>query len=98
MFADWADDCPESGCKKVKNFFVNSLTSKNPVRPPHGGMDFLNNSKEELSVYQQRFMTRVNETTKHLKDQHYEMALPIKNPQFKFPNNKIQVPHRKQIK
>ena len=57
-------------------------------------MDSLVNGKEEMSVDQQRFMKAVNESTKQLEDHHYEIGLPIKYPNLKLQNNRVQALQR----
>ena len=57
-------------------------------------MDSLINFKEELSVDQQRFMMAVTNSTRSLEDQHYEIGLPIKNPNLMLPNNIAQALQR----
>ena len=57
-------------------------------------MDSLINVEEELSVDQQRFMTAVTNLTRSLNDQHYEIGLPIKNPNLMLPNNRVQALQR----
>ena len=57
-------------------------------------MDSLVNVKEELLVDQQRFMIVINNSTTSLEDQHYEIGLPIKNPNLTIPKNRVQALQR----
>ena len=94
----WAANCPGrqgSECKYLGSFFVKSSGDIQPMCSLCTDiMDSLIDVKEELSVDQQRFMTAVTNSTRSLKDQHYVMGLPIKNPNLMLPNNRVQALQR----
>ena len=87
----WAVNCPGrpgSEYKHLSSFFVKYSGDNQPMCSLCSDiMDSLINVKEELSVDQQRFMTTVTNSTRSLKDQHYEIGLPIKNPNLMLSNN-----------
>ena len=45
----------------------------------------------EFSQRDKVWLSKVKETTKLLDDNHYEIGLPLKDSNFKFPKNKSQV-------
>ena len=54
--------------------------------------DYEDNSDEiEFSQRDKVWLSKVKETTKLLDDNHYEIGLPLKDSNFKFPKNKSQV-------
>ena len=57
-------------------------------------IDCLNNSKEELSVEQKRFLESVGQTFGHREDLNYEIALPRKNVDIKMPKNRTHAEKR----
>ena len=96
----WAVNCPSiqsrgSELRKLRSFFIKPSIDNNPMCSLCTDiMDSLVNVKEELSVDQRRFVESVTETTKLLENQHYEIGLPVKNPNLKLPNNRVQALQR----
>lgn len=58
-----------------------------------------NSGDQVLSQDDRRFLARVKESIHHREDGHYEMPLPLKDPNTKLPNNRDMALHRlKQLK
>ena len=59
-------------------------------------LDFSERSTVEhaLSQEERKFLARVTENIRHLEDRHYEMPLPLKDPNTKLPNNREMALHR----
>ena len=58
-----------------------------------------NTGDQALSQEDRRFLARVTENIRHREDGHYEMPLPLKDPNTKLPNNRDVALHRlKQLK
>jgi len=53
-----------------------------------------NSGDQALSQDDRKFLARVNEGIRHREDGHYEMPLPLKDPNTKLPNNREMVLHR----
>ena len=79
--------------KGVYRVRVNTIEEQIKQLYNHEFPERLIDDKPQLSVQDQEFMSKVNTTTK-LVDGHYEIGLPIRNPDKEFINNLSQVEQR----
>ena len=88
------------GTKRFDSKFVINTQTKEIINPYHLKEMFELNFSERstgdyaLSQEERKFLARVTENIRHLEDRHYEMPLPLKDPNTKLPNNREMALHR----
>lgn len=86
--------------KRIDSKFIVDAQTKEIVNPFQVKemleLDFSerNNVDQALSQEDRRFLANVTEGIRHREDGHYEMPLPLKDPNTKLPNNREMASHR----
>ena len=86
--------------KRIDSKFVIDTRIKEVITPCQVkqmfGLDFSERNTEDQALSQEdrRLLARVTENIRHLEDGHYEMPLPLKDPNTKLPNNRDMASHR----
>ena len=86
--------------KRIDSKFVIDTPTKEVINPYQVKQMFelefseRNSGEQALSQEGRRFLARVTENIRHREDGHYEMPLPLKDPNTKSPNNRDMASHR----